>query len=88
MITDEYKVMREKVKKFEELSDYLQTLNDRKSFCECGVDKITTSSGTSGNEIYLNYSCYGNGFKKLVTQKVLEAFDEQISRIEKQMEEL
>lgn len=30
----------------------------------------------------------GDGFQELVTQKVIEAFDEQISRIEKQMEEL
>ena len=88
MTADEYKEMHEKTKKFEELSDYLQALNNRKSFCEHGIDMIITSPGISGNEICLNYSCYENGFKELVTQKVLEAFDEQIKRIEKQMEEL
>ena len=88
MTADEYKEMHEKTKKFEELSDYLQALNDRKSFCEHGVNTIITSPGTPGNEICLNYSCYGDGFKELVTQKVIEAFDEQISRIEKQMEEI
>ena len=88
MTADEYNEMHEKTKKFEELSDYLQALNNRKSFCEHGIDMIITSHGISGNEICLNYSCYGDGFQELVTQKVLEAFDEQIKRIEKQMEEL
>lgn len=88
MTADEYKSMHEKTKKYEELSDYLQSLNYSKSFCEHGIDMIITLPGISENEICLNYSCYGNGFKELVTQKVLEAFDEQISRIEKQMEEL
>jgi len=88
MTADEYKEMTEKTKKFEELSDSLQALKNRKSFCENGIDKIITSPGTSGNEICLDYSCYGDGFQELVTQKVIEAFDEQISRIEKQMEEL
>lgn len=88
MTADEYKEMHEKTKKYEELSNCLQALNNRKSFCEHGVDKIITSPGISGNEICLNYSCYGDGFQELVTKKVIEAFDEQISRIEKQMEEL
>lgn len=38
--------------------------------------------------VYCDFKCMGDGFQKLVTQKVLEAFDEQIIRIEKQMEEL
>ena len=88
MTADEYNEMHEKTKKYEELSNCLQALNNRKSFCEHGVDKIITSPGISGNEICLNYSCYGDGFQKIVTQKVIEAFDEQISRIEKQMEKL
>lgn len=88
MTADEYKAMHDKTKKYEELTDSLQALNNRKSSCKRGIDKIIISPGISGNEICLNYSCYGNGFKELVTQKVLEAFDEQISRIEKQMQEL
>ena len=88
MTADEYKEMHDKTKKYEELSNFLQTLKNRKSFVEHGVDKIITSPGTSGDTICLNYSCYGDGFQELVTQKVIEAFDEQISRIEKQMEEL
>ena len=88
MTADEYKEMHEKTKKYEELSDFLQAVKNRKSFCEHGVDKIITSPGISGNEICLNYFCYGDGFQELVTQKVIEAFDEQISRIEKQMEQL
>lgn len=88
MTADEYKSMHEKTKKYEELTDSLQALKNRKSFCENGVDKIITSHGISGNEICLNYSCYGDGFQELVTQKVIEAFDEQIRRIEKQMEQL
>lgn len=88
MTADEYNEMHDKVKKYEELTDSLQALKNRKSFVEHGVDKIITSPGTSEDTICLNYSCYGDGFQKLVTQKVIEAFDEQISRIEKQMEEL
>ena len=88
MTADEYKAMHDKTKKYEELTDSLQVLKNRKSFVEHGVDKIITSPGTSGDTICLNYSCYGDGFQELVTQKVIEAFDEQISRIEKQMEEL
>lgn len=88
MTADEYNEMHEKTKKYEELSDFLQDVKNRKSFCEHGVDKIITSPGISGNEICLDYLCYGDGFRELVTRKVVEAFDEQISRIEKQMEEL
>lgn len=88
MTADEYKAMTDKTKKFEELSDCLYNLKNRKSFCENGIDKIITSPGTAGDETCLNYSCYGDNFKELVTQKFIEAFDEQISRIEKQMEEL
>lgn len=88
MTAEEYKEMHDKTKKFEELSDSLQDLKNRKSFCEKGIDKIITSPGVCGCEMVLNYSCYGEGFQELVTQKVLEAFDEQISRIEKQLEEL
>lgn len=39
-------------------------------------------------DVMCGYSCMGDGFKELVTQKVIEAFDEQVSRIEKRMEEL
>lgn len=88
MTADEYKAMHDKTKKYEELTDSLQDLNNRKSSCKSGIDKIIISPGISGNEICLNYSCYGDGFQELVTQKVIEAFDEQISRIEKEMEEL
>ena len=88
MTADEYKAMHDKAKKYEYLEECLRVIKNRKKDCEKGISKIIPVSEYGENEFVLKYTCFGDGFQKLVTQKVIEAFDEQISRIEKQMEEL
>lgn len=88
MTADEYNEMHDKIKLYEYLEECLRVIKNRKKDCEKGISKIIPVSECGENEFVLKHTCYGDGFQELVTRKVLEAFDEQISRIEKQMQEL
>ena len=88
MSADEYKAMHDKTKLYEYLEECLRVIKNRKKDCEKGISKIIPASEYGENEIVLKYTCFGDDFQELVTQKVIEAFDEQIKRIEKRMEEL
>lgn len=86
MTADEYKSMHRKLVDYKELDDILRNLKNHRADCKSGVAVITPEKKKS--HVYCDFECMGDGFQELVTQKVIEAFDEQISRIEKQMEEL
>lgn len=88
MTADEYKEMHEKIERYEELNNVLETLLRHKENCKSGVISIRPVGWSTIEDVMCGYSCMGDGFQELATQKVIEAFDEQISRIEKQMEEL
>lgn len=86
MTADEYKEMRNKLETYKSIDDTLRSLRNHRADCKSGVAVITPEKKKS--HVYCDFECMGDGFQELVTQKVIEAFDEQISRIEKQMEEL
>lgn len=88
MTADEYKELHEKLKKYESLDNELKLLISLRKGCKLGISLIRPVRGEDAEDIYCNDKGMGDGFQELVTQKVLEAFDEQISRIEKQMEKL
>lgn len=88
MTADEYKSMHRKLVDYKELDDILRNLKNHRNDCKSGVSVITPNSENQKNYVYCDFKSMGDGFQELVTQKVIEAFDEQISRIEKQMEEL
>lgn len=88
MTADEYKRIHGKLEKYEELNDVLKTLSRHREDCKSGIVEIRPVGNSMIESVMCGYSCMGDGFQKLVTQKVTEAFDEQIGRIEKQMEEL
>ena len=88
MTVDEYKAMRRKLVDYKELDDILRNLKNHRADCKSGVSVITPDGENKKNHVYPDFKSMGEGFQEIVTQKVLEAFDEQISRIEKQMEEL
>ncbi len=83
MTAEEYMELSGKVRKYGELSSDINLLEFTRKHLENGVTGIKSESG------FEDLSDFGSeGFQELVTQKVLEAFDEQICRIKKQMEEL
>lgn len=88
MTADEYKELRERIKKYEWLNENVRVLKRHRENCENGISIIRPINKLNSEEITCWYNCMGDGFQELVTQKVIEAFDEQIIRIEKQMEEL
>lgn len=88
MNESEYRAAQENIEKYRSLDDTLHSLKRHRSDCEAGVSVITPEGVKCKDFVYCDFKCMGDGFQKLVTQKVLEAFDEQIIRIEKQMEEL
>lgn len=88
MTVDEYKSMHRKLVDYKELDDILRNLKRHRDDCKSGVAVITPDGENKKNQVYCDFKSMGDDFQELVTQKVLEAFDKQISRIEKQMEEL
>lgn len=88
MTADEYKEIHDKLEKYEELNDVLKTLSRHREDCKSGIVEIRPVGNSMIESVICGYSCMGDGFLELVTHKILEAFDEQISRIKKQMEEL
>ena len=88
MNESEYRAAQERIEKYKSLVDTLRSLKRHRAHCESGVLVITPDRENKKNHVYCDFKCMGDGFQELVTQKVLEAFDEQISRIEKQMEKL
>lgn len=83
MTAEEYMELSGKVRKYGEISSDINLLEFTRKHLENGVTGIKSESG------FEDLSDFGDeGFKKLVTRKVLEAFDEQIRWLEKQMEEL
>ena len=88
MTADEYKSMHRKLVDYKELDDTLKNLKRHRADCKCGVSVITPDGENKKNHVYCDFKSMGDGFQELVTQKVIKAFDEQISRIEKQMEKL
>lgn len=88
MTVDEYKEAHRKLVDYRGLDDTLQNLKKHRDDCKSGVAVITPDGQNKKNHVYCDFKSMGDGFQELVTQKVLEAFDEQTSRIEKQMEEL
>lgn len=88
MTADEYNEMHRKLIDYKELDDTLQNLKRHRDDCKSGVAVITPEGENKKNHVYCDFKSMGDGFQELVTQKVIEAFDEQIRRIEKQMEQL
>lgn len=88
MTADEYMELRKRIEKYEQCNNVLKTLTRLRNYCKTGIMTMTPVGDSITQEILCSYTGLGDGFQELVTQKVLEAFDEQISRIEKQMEEL
>lgn len=88
MTADEYNEMHRKLVDYKELDDTLQNLKRHRNDCKSGVSVITPEGENKKNHVYCDFKSMGDGFLKLVTQKVIEAFDEQIRWIEKQMEEI
>lgn len=88
MTADEYKELHEKLKKYESYDKSLQELIRIREACKSGISLIRPFRCTTAEDVFCNDKIMGDGFQELVTQKVLEAFYEQIRRIEKRMEEL
>lgn len=88
MTADEYKELYEKLKKYESYDNTLQSLIRFSEFLKPGISLIRSIGGTTYEDVFCGDTVFGDGFQELVTQKVIEAFDEQISRIEKQLEGL
>lgn len=88
MTADEYNEMHRKLIDYKELDDTLQNLKRHRDDCKSGVAVITPDGENKKNHVYCDFKSMGDDFQELATQKVIEAFDEQISRIEKRMEEL
>lgn len=86
MTADEYKEMRNKLEAYKSIDDTLRSLRNYREDYKSGAAVITPEKKKS--HVYCDFGCMGDGFKELVTQKVIEAFNEQIRRIEKQIEEL
>ena len=88
MTADKYKELREKIEKYESFDKSLQEVIRLREGCKSGISLIRPFRCTTAEDVFCNDKIMGDGFQELVTQKVIEAFDEQIRRIEKQMEEL
>ena len=88
MTADKYKELREKIEKYESFDKSLKEVIRLREGCKSGISLIRPFRCTTAEDVFCNDKIMGDGFQELVTQKVIEAFDEQIRRIEKQMEEL
>lgn len=88
MTADEYKEIYERIEKYKSFDKSSQELIRLREGCKSGISLIRPFRCTTAEDVFCNDKIMGDGFQELVTQKVLEAFDEQIIRIEKQMEEL
>ena len=88
MTADEYKELNERIEKYESYDKTLQSLIRFRGCLKSGISLIRPVGGTTYEDIFCGDMVFGDGFQELVTQKVTEAFDEQIRRVEEQMEEL
>lgn len=84
MKKEEYERLKESIERYECIGKKIENLEFEKSLIEEGIFNICTENG---KYIYISERNHGN-FKELLKKKIIEAYDDQIKELEKQLEEL
>lgn len=86
MTEQEYNEQLIRVEKYHDYESIIKNLESKKMCFSDGIGKIKSINGLYESEPREEY--YGDGFPKLLTDKILEAYQEQIEMIQKKMEKI